>query len=201
VAMEPPVTLNGEGSGNYLRDAKVNVLRSISPISLDDVVLGQYVASVDKLKKGYLDDPTVSPNSNTPTFAQVVLRINTPRWEGVPFIMKAGKALESRKAEIRIQYKDAPAAGFMFGPESRCACNELVLRLQPNEAVYMKMNVKKPGLFSHPMQSELDLSYATRWAWAWGMEIGVTLDRVVRSTRYGPSPVALLPVFPMSRSL
>eukprot|EP00604_Paraphysomonas_vestita_P001480 CAMPEP_0174821888 /NCGR_PEP_ID=MMETSP1107-20130205/10936_1 /TAXON_ID=36770 /ORGANISM="Paraphysomonas vestita, Strain GFlagA" /LENGTH=270 /DNA_ID=CAMNT_0016039453 /DNA_START=778 /DNA_END=1590 /DNA_ORIENTATION=+ len=161
VAMEPPVRVAGEGYPNFIRDSKVNVLRSIPPIRLSDVIIGQYVAN-DKGDKGYLDDPTVPTSSNTPTFAQAVLRVHTPRWEGVPFIMKAGKALDERKAEIRIQFKDPPAAGFLFDNQG-CPRNELVMRLQPTEAVYMKVNVKKPGLFTSMEQSELDLSYHTRY--------------------------------------
>ena len=111
---------------------------------------------------GYLDDPTVPTGSKTPTFAQVVLHVNTPRWDGVPFIMKAGKALNARKAEVRIQFKDAPASQFMFDGQT-CPRNELVLSLQPTDAVYLKINVKKPGLSSMPLQSELDLSYVNRY--------------------------------------
>mmetsp|Transcript_3215 Transcript_3215/g.4995 ORF Transcript_3215/g.4995 Transcript_3215/m.4995 type:complete len:519 (+) Transcript_3215:83-1639(+) len=161
VAMEPPVKVAGEGYPNFIRDSKVNVLRSIAPLSADDVVLGQYVAD-DKGNEGYLDDKTVPNGSITPTFAQAVLRVHTPRWEGVPFIMKAGKALDERKAEIRIQFKDAPASTFVFDGQT-CPRNELVLRLQPSEAVYFKVNVKKPGLFTTLQQSELDLSYHTRY--------------------------------------
>ncbi|RYR74882.1 hypothetical protein Ahy_A02g009593 [Arachis hypogaea] len=71
-------------------------------ISHDEVVLGQY--------EGYRDDPTVPNESNTPTFASVILRIHNERWEGVPFILKAGKALNSRKTEIRVDniFKDVP---------------------------------------------------------------------------------------------
>jgi glucose-6-phosphate 1-dehydrogenase len=91
------------------------------------------------------------------------IRVNacSCRWAGVPFVMKAGKALNERKAEIRIQFKDAPASGFMFDGQT-CARNELVLRLQPAEAVYFKINVKKPGLSATPLQSELDLTYNER---------------------------------------
>jgi glucose-6-phosphate 1-dehydrogenase len=177
VAMEPPVRVAGEGYPNFIRDSKVNVLRAIPPLRLEDVIIGQYVAN-EHGDKGYLDDPTVPTSSNTPTFAQVVLRVRTPRWEGVPFIMKAGKALDERKAEIRIQFKDAPAADYLFNGQG-CPRNELVMRLQPSEAVYMKVccrlvhvtviiffvcqvNVKKPGLFTSMEQSELDLSYHTR---------------------------------------
>lgn len=161
VAMEPPVRVAGEGYPNFIRDSKVNVLRSIPPLRVEDVIIGQYVAN-ESGDKGYLDDPSVPPLSNTPTFAQAVLRVHTPRWEGVPFIMKAGKALDERKAEIRIQFKDPPAAGFLFDNQG-CPRNELVMRLQPSEAVYMKVNVKKPGLFTSMEQSELDLSYHTRY--------------------------------------
>ena len=72
VAMEPPVRVSGEDSANFIRDAKVNVLRCISPLSVRDVILGQYVAD-DKGNEGYLDDKTVPAGSRTPTFCQAGL--------------------------------------------------------------------------------------------------------------------------------
>ena len=73
---------------------------------MKDVVLGQYVG--DKTRspdseeyKGYMEDPTVPKDSVTPTFATAVLHITNDRWEGVPFIIKVGKALNERKAEVR----------------------------------------------------------------------------------------------------
>jgi len=90
------------------------------------------------------------------------LKINTPRWHGVPFILKAGKALNERKAEMRIQFKDAPAGQFLFQSKS-CPRNELVMRMQPNEAMYLKTNVKKPGFDATPVQSELEINYDTRF--------------------------------------
>ncbi|CAN6464175.1 unnamed protein product [Victoria cruziana] len=122
------------------------------PIEDEDVVLGQY--------EGYKDDPTVSKNSNTPTFATVVLRLHNERWEGVPFILKAGKALNSRKAEIRVQFKDVPGDIFKCKKQGR---NEFVIRLQPSEAMYMKLTVKRPGLEMSTILSELDLSYGQRY--------------------------------------
>lgn len=68
---------------------QVNVLKTMPPLRAEDVVLGQYTKGGDT--EGYLDDPTVPAGSRTPTFAQAHLRINTPRWDGVPFIMKAGR--------------------------------------------------------------------------------------------------------------
>ncbi|EPS70489.1 glucose-6-phosphate 1-dehydrogenase [Genlisea aurea] len=148
VAMEKPISLKPE----HIRDEKVKVLQSVLPIKDEEVVLGQY--------QGYKDDPTVPNDSNTPTFASVILRIHNERWEGVPFILKAGKALDSRKAEIRIQFKDVPGDIFKCKKQGR---NELVIRLQPSEAIYMKLTVKQPGLEISTAQSELDLSYRQRY--------------------------------------
>lgn len=80
----------------------------------------------------------------------------------MPFIVKAGKALDERAAEIRIQFKDPPAAGLKFGGEP-VHRDELVMQLQPSELIYMKVDVKKPGLATSPMQAELDLTYASRF--------------------------------------
>ncbi len=103
VAMEPPISNNAD----EIRNEKVKVLRSIAEIQLDDAILGQYVGNpegkTDDARKGYLEDPTVPAGSITPTFAACVLRVRNERWDGVPFILKAGKALNERKAEIRIQ--------------------------------------------------------------------------------------------------
>lgn len=70
------------------------MLRSISPIQLEDVVLGQYASDPDgegDAKQGYLDDPTVPKGSVTPTYAVAKLNIKNERWDGVPFILKCGK--------------------------------------------------------------------------------------------------------------
>ena len=74
---------------------QVKVLRAIPPIAKEDVLLGQYVAANGK--PGYLDDETVPQNSVCPTFAALTLWINNPRWEGVPFILRAGKGTELGK--------------------------------------------------------------------------------------------------------
>jgi len=93
----------------------------------------------------------------------MVMHVNTPRWSGVPFIVKAGKALDEPKVEVRVQFKDPPGNGFIFNSQ-HCARNELVMRLQPDEAVYMKINIKEPGLSQKPLQGELNLSYKERYA-------------------------------------
>lgn len=181
VAMDRPASL----SAADIRNEKVKVLRSIRPARLGDLVLGQYTKSIDGSRAGYSEDETVPSSSNTPTFAMATLYVRNERWDGVPFILRCGKALNEQKAEIRIQFDDVP--GPLFGPtdleddgqekssqesprllpEDRCdllARNELVLRVQPNEAVYMKLMVKRPGHGMHPMLSDLDLSYASRYS-------------------------------------
>jgi len=156
--MEKPVTT----SPDDIRDEKVKVLKAVPEIKLEDVVLGQYVGNPDHPtedgKLGYLDDPTVPEGSNCPTFATAVLKINNERWDGVPFILRSGKALNERKAEVRIQYKDVP--GDIFNGET--VRNELVIRVQPNESVYVKVMTKTPGMSFSLQETELDLTYKSR---------------------------------------
>ncbi|KAJ3081951.1 Glucose-6-phosphate 1-dehydrogenase, partial [Quaeritorhiza haematococci] len=155
VAMARPVTLDAED----VRNEKVKVLRAIRPLTVDDVLLGQYTKSADGKQPGYLDDPGVPKDSVTPTFAAAVFYIRNERWDGVPFILKCGKALNEQKVEIRIQFQDVP--GNIYPDTSR---NELVIRVQPDEAVYMKFMNKQPGLSTNATISELDLSYSQRYS-------------------------------------
>ena len=78
---------------------------------------------------------------------------------GVPFILRCGKALNERKAEVRLQFTDVP--GDIFG--GRCQRNELVVRVQPDEAIYLKMMTKRPGVYFSPEETELDLTYKSRY--------------------------------------
>ena len=154
LCMECPGQLDGPMAGEKIRDEKVRVLEAIDPITIDDVFLGQY--------EGYTDDPTITnKDTNCPTFAIVRCFINNPRWAGVPIIFKAGKALNERKAEMRIQFKDAPAAEHLFG--QTVPRNEIVMMLQPQETIYMKSNIKTPGFSSAPIQGELEVKYDTRY--------------------------------------
>lgn len=154
VAMECPKTL----SANDVRNEKVKLLKCIKPIVREDVVLGQYGADPRGSESSYLDDPTVPNDSVTPTYAQAVLHIDNDRWRGVPFIMKAGKALNKRKAEIRIQFKQPDNHLF----DGQMSNNELVLRVQPNAAVYLKASTKTPGLSHGVTHAELNLDYQGR---------------------------------------
>lgn len=162
-AMEAPV----HNTGDYIRDEKVKVLQAMEPVRVEDCITGQYTADEEGREMDYTADEGVPDDSKTPTFAAFTMFINNPRWEGVPFIMRAGKALNERKSEIRVQFKRAAGSSLLFpgvgDPSHGVERNELVIRLQPDEAVYMKMNIKAPGLAGDPVLSELDLSYRTRY--------------------------------------
>ncbi|XP_075408056.1 glucose-6-phosphate 1-dehydrogenase-like [Tenrec ecaudatus] len=158
VAMEKPASTDSDD----VQDEKVKVLKCISEVKAEDVVLGQYVGNPSgegEATKGYLDDPTVPRGSTTATFAAVVLYVKNDRWDGVPFILHCGKALNEHKAEVRLQFRDV--AGDIF--HQQCKRNELVIRVQPNEAMYTKLMTKKPGMFFNPEESELDLTYGNRY--------------------------------------
>ncbi|XP_043984038.1 glucose-6-phosphate 1-dehydrogenase-like isoform X2 [Gambusia affinis] len=158
IAMEKPAST----SPDDVRNEKVKVLKCIAPPDMADVVLGQYVGDPGgegDAKLGYLDDPTVPKGSCTPTFATAVLYVQNERWDGVPFILRCGKALNERKAEVRLQFTDVP--GDIFA--DRCQRNELVVRVQPDEAIYLKMMTKRPGVFFSPEETELDLTYKSRY--------------------------------------
>lgn len=138
---------------------KVRVLRGIPAIEPKNVIIGQYGKSLDGSKPGYIDDDTVPKDSRCPTFCALAVYIKNERWDGVPFILKAGKALNEQKTEIRIQFKDVTSGIFKDIPR-----NELVIRVQPNESVYIKMNSKLPGLSMQTAVTELDLTYRRRFS-------------------------------------
>ncbi|CBZ56293.1 Glucose-6-phosphate 1-dehydrogenase, related [Neospora caninum Liverpool] len=159
VAMERPASLKDDD----IRDEKVKVLKQMPPVKISETVLGQFTKSEDGKMLGYTDDETVPKDSKTPTFCTCVLWINNERWSGVPFIFKAGKALESKTTEVRVQLREAPAGASFFG-EPNLTPNELVILVQPHEAVYLKIHTKKPGLLSSGLQpTELDLSVMDRF--------------------------------------
>ncbi|XP_009121798.2 glucose-6-phosphate 1-dehydrogenase 2, chloroplastic [Brassica rapa] len=164
-AMETPVSLDAED----IRNEKVKVLRSMRPIQVEDVVIGQYKSHTKGgvTYPGYTDDKTVPKDSLTPTFAAAALFIDNARWDGVPFLMKAGKALHTRRAEIRLQFRHVP--GNLYnrnntGCDLDKATNELVIRVQPDEAIYLKINNKVPGLGMRLDRSNLNLLYSARYS-------------------------------------
>ncbi len=147
VGMEPPVSLEAES----VRDEKVKLLRSIRPMSREqvaqNVVRGQYFAGeVDgEVRPAYRSEPKVKPNSSVETFAAMRLFIDNWRWSGVPFYLRTGKNLPLSASEVRVQFKPAPNVLFNASNEARLDSNSLTLRLQPNEGMTLRFNGKVPG--------------------------------------------------------
>ncbi|KAH1260856.1 Glucose-6-phosphate 1-dehydrogenase, chloroplastic [Glycine max] len=157
-----------EGQFQLPNGCQVKVLRSMRPLRLDDMVIGQYKSHTrgGVTYPAYVDDKTVPSGSLTPTFAAAALFIDNARWDGVPFLMKAGKALHNKRAEIRVQFRHVPGNLYNrnFGTDLDRATNELVIRVQPDEAIYLKINNKVPGLGMKLDRSNLNLHYAARYS-------------------------------------
>jgi len=157
VAMEPPRDL----SADAVSDAKVEVLRQVPPAARQDTVIGQYRGVVrDGIRRpSYVGEPRVARESLTPTFAATVLRVNSHRWQGVPFFMAAGKAMDARLTEIRVRFRAAPRN--LFCNVAGCPPgNELVIRVQPDESIRLRIVNKVPGLQMALGETDLNLLYS-----------------------------------------
>lgn len=154
LTMERPVTMHPDD----IRDEKTKLVRAMRVLQQEDVVLGQYAAAQGK--PGYTDDDGVPDDSNTPTYAVCRLWIDNDRWEGVPMLIKAGKAMNEKKLEMRVQFKSQPG---LFSGDPQHMRNEFVMRINPDEAMYMKIVMKEPGLDMNYAMSELNLTYKERY--------------------------------------
>ncbi len=156
LAMEQPAELTARAIG----DAKVRVLRQAHPLHAADFLLGQYTAGDlnGKQMPGYTDDPDIPGDSITPTFARVALRIENDRWHGVPFVLSAGKALDTRCTEIRIRFR--PVTPNIFQTETPpLPANELVIRVQPDQAIHLQFLNKVPVPQMQIAECSLNLRY------------------------------------------
>ena len=151
LAMDAPEELSAES----IRTRKVEVLKQVRPLDEKEVVIGQYSAANGK--PGYKEDDTVPKDSNTPTFAAFVLRVDNDRWKDVPFVLQAGKALDEGVVLIRVTFKNTAQKLF---PDAKA--NELIIRIQPNEGVFYHLNNKLPG--TAPDLVPADLSLVTKEA-------------------------------------
>ena len=146
VAMEPPASIDPDA----MRDEKLKVLRSLRPMTPEDVatrtVRGQYRAgAVDgRPVPAYLDEPGIPPGSRTETFVALKVELNNWRWAGVPFYLRTGKRMQERLADIVVNFRDVPHALFPSLSGER-APNRLVIRLQPDEGLELHLMAKVPG--------------------------------------------------------
>jgi glucose-6-phosphate 1-dehydrogenase len=131
LAMEPPRS----GEGEALRDEKVKVLKAIKPLNASSLVRGQYA--------GYRREPGVAADSQVETYAAVRFEIDSWRWSGVPFYVRAGKRLPVTATEVVVDYKAPPACVF-----EDCADNppdHLRFRLGPDVAIAIGARAKRAG--------------------------------------------------------
>ncbi|MFF2481758.1 glucose-6-phosphate dehydrogenase [Paenibacillus sp. NPDC058071] len=147
IAMEPPSRLHGED----IRDEKVKVLRSLRPYASGDevrshVVRGQYSAGTvkDKAFPGYREEESVNEESTTETYFAAKIAVDNFRWAGVPFYIRTGKRLPVKTTEVVVEFKSA-AQNTLFGQRHNLAPNLLVIRVNPTEGIYIKINAKTPG--------------------------------------------------------
>jgi glucose-6-phosphate 1-dehydrogenase len=147
VAMEPPSRFDA----HWVRSEKAQALDAIhvrdEAAALQDSVRAQYVAGrVGNDAVGdYRQTPNVRADSTTETYVALKLMIDNWRWAGVPFYLRTGKALKSRRTEVAINFKRAPFAMFRDMPVERLAQNFLVMRIQPEECISLHFNAKVPG--------------------------------------------------------
>ena len=158
-AMEEPITFNAAD----LRAEKEKVLAAVAlPDDLSEVTArGQYAGGWQGGEEvtGFLDEDGMNPESTTETYAAIKLEINTRRWEGVPFYLRAGKRLGRRVTEIAVVFKRAPQHLFSRSQTSELGQNALVIRVQPNEGVTIRFGSKVPGAGTQVRDVTMDFGY------------------------------------------
>ncbi len=133
IAMEAPPQLTGDN----IRAERAKVLQKVKVV---DAVVGQY--------EGYLQEKGVAPHSTTETFAQVYLRIDNPRWAGVPFYLRTGKCLEKKQTAIYIKFKHVDCLLTHACPREP---NYLTIQIEPESLFSLSINAKKPGTVDEVM--------------------------------------------------
>jgi glucose-6-phosphate 1-dehydrogenase len=145
LAMEPPTTMYVDS----VRDEQVKIFRTVPPLSPLHIIRGQF--------RGYRDEPGVSPRSDVETFAAVRLEIDSWRWAGVPFLIRAGKRLPVTATEVFVKLRKPPLS--KMGAEGR---NYYRFRLGPDIELSLGARVKRPGPLMVPAPVELSaVKYTT----------------------------------------
>ena len=162
-AMEPPVAFDADS----VREEKMKVLKAVRPIPEDDVgeaaVRGQYDGGwvFGEEARGYREEENVAPDSETETYVALKLLVDNWRWAGVPFYVRAGKRMPKKATEISIQFHKTPHTPFS-GPDTEgLEPNVLVIRVQPEEGVSLKIGAKVPGSGFEVRSVNMDLLYGS----------------------------------------
>jgi glucose-6-phosphate 1-dehydrogenase len=162
LTMEAPVSLDAAA----IREAKLNVLRTLRPITTKDArantVRARYAAGVDENGKpavGYMDEQGIADNSQVETFVALKTYIDNWRWSGVPFFIRTGKRMKRRASSIYVRFKDVPQ--ILFNRNSTVPANGLMIRIQPDEGFSFDVMTKRPGLDLVLQPVRMNLSYKT----------------------------------------
>ncbi|MDX2175781.1 MAG: glucose-6-phosphate dehydrogenase [Candidatus Sumerlaeia bacterium] len=170
LAMDPPVTTGAEA----LHDEQTRVFRAIKPLTPGSFVRGQY--------RGYLDVPGVKKDSQTETFCALRLEIDSWRWAGVPFFIRAGKRLPKRATEIAIVFKAPPHQVFQTAADDHLV-NTLVMRIQPDEGISLSFGAKVPGLARELRPVKMDFRYGS----SFGVAVPEAYERLLLDAMAGDS--------------
>jgi glucose-6-phosphate 1-dehydrogenase len=161
IAMEPPSSMQPDA----IRNETVKVFESLRPCKESDVsksaIRGQYMAATIKGKevKGYREEEGVDPNSRTETYAALKFYIDNWRWGGVPFYVRTDKYLPTRVSEAVIHFKPTPH--YLFSRKGAFeSCNQLVIRIQPDEGILLKFGMKTPGAGFDVQNVNMDFHYS-----------------------------------------
>lgn len=144
-AMEPPVAFDADA----VRDKKIEVWRSIRPLTADEVALrtvrAQYLAGTidDQAVLGYREETGVHPASTAETYTALEMRVDNWRWAGVPFYLRTGKRLSRQLTEITLHFRHPPLA--LFSRADDLKPNSISMRIQPNEGISVAFGAKLPG--------------------------------------------------------
>lgn len=166
-AMEPPNSLDADS----IRNEKVKVIQATHLADLERLdlcaVRGQYTAGWmnGKSVPGYRDEEGASSTSTTPTYAALKLNVDNWRWKGVPFYLRTGKRMPKKVSEIAIIFKDVPYLMFQSAARQMNS-NVLALRIQPDEGISMRFEVKTPGNSTRTRTVDMDFRYDTAFGQA-----------------------------------
>ncbi len=161
-AMEPPNSLDADS----IRNEKVKVVQATRLANLErleySATRGQYTQGWMKGKNvpAYREEGGADSNSTTPTYAALKLNIDNWRWKGVPFYLRTGKRMPKKVSEIAIQFKEVPFLMFQSAAK-QANPNVLALRIQPNEGISMRFEVKTPGSSLRTRSVDMDFRYDT----------------------------------------
>jgi glucose-6-phosphate 1-dehydrogenase len=171
VGMEAPSNFEAE----TVRDEKVKLLRAIRPIHPEDALLhtvrGQYAAGfIDgEPVPGYREEPGVNPESLRETYVAMKVDIDNWRWAGTPFYLRTGKRLPKRATEIAIQFRRVPHSPFSghratvggAPPPDAIEPNQLLVRIQPDEGITLRLSAKLPGQSMRIQSVNMDFKYGS----------------------------------------